>query len=171
MKKLPAIQNAYVVVRPYSSSAALGGTFEGARYHVWFDTETFKVDPTLYHNPPEGLKYGEEGYFRTRKHRIDSVFGKGMVEALFETMNREGLIGKARREQQEEDRKASEQNMAAGAAQRVKEAAPDLLAALRELRDAFTEWDESGHVIDVARLLEARNAAARAIAKAEGGAA
>jgi hypothetical protein len=48
---------------------------DGARYHAWIDRHTYTIEadpgykrrPTLYENPPQDVRVGMDGYFRTRK--------------------------------------------------------------------------------------------------------
>jgi hypothetical protein len=75
--------------------ACLGSTT--ARCHVWIDRHsytieadpTFKRQPTLYMNPPQGVRVGMDGYFRTRK--LDAR-KHGIVDTVLAHAKRAGLF-------------------------------------------------------------------------------
>jgi hypothetical protein len=67
-----------VKVSIYSDDATLfflSWEHDDARYHVWIDRHTYTIEsdpnykrrPTLYKNPPHGVRVGMDGYFRLRK--------------------------------------------------------------------------------------------------------
>lgn len=85
------------------------------RYHVWFDPNSrtlhtsvgfgkFHKEGTIYKNPL--VEPGQPGYFDTRKLDAASPKNQRILEFVFETINREGLIAKARvaAEQREKER-------------------------------------------------------------------
>ena len=86
---VPSITNVKVSI--YNDSATLfclSWEHDCAHYHVWVDRHTYMIEPdpaykrpTLYKNPPQNVRVGMDGYFRTRKidarkHGIvDTVLG------------------------------------------------------------------------------------------------
>jgi len=77
--------------------ACLSWKHDGARYHVWIDRHSYTIEadptfrrPTLYMNPPQGVRVGMDGYFPmrkldARKHGIvDTVLAHAKRAGLFE---------------------------------------------------------------------------------------
>lgn len=129
--------------------AALGWDCDGARFHVWFDPSDWTIQdsrssgsmrsfPTVYKNPPCGVKYKEAGHFTTR--RLDASKGpnaKMLADAKAYAIAHD-LIGKAI--QANADAKA--QNITEQHERRMidlcKEAGPKLLQALRDIQDVYS---------------------------------
>lgn len=70
---------------------------DGAHYHVWIDRHTYTIEPdpafnrrpTLYKNPPQNVRVGMDGYFRTRK--LDAR-KHGIVDTVLAHAKRAGLF-------------------------------------------------------------------------------
>jgi hypothetical protein len=70
---------------------------DGAHYHVWVDRHTYTIEPdpahnrrpTLYKNPPQGVRVGMDGYFRTRK--LDAR-KHGIVDTVLAHARRAGFF-------------------------------------------------------------------------------
>jgi hypothetical protein len=73
---------------------------DGARFHVWIDRHRYMIEPdptynrrpTLYKNPPQNVRVGMDGYFRTRK--LDAR-KHGIVDAVLAHAKRAGLFDAA----------------------------------------------------------------------------
>ena len=89
-----------VKVSIYNDSATLfclSWKHDCAHYHVWIDRHsytiaadpTFQRRPTLYVNPPQGVRVGMDGYFRTRK--LDAR-KHGIVDTVLAHAKRAGLF-------------------------------------------------------------------------------
>jgi hypothetical protein len=80
-----------------ATTVCLSWEHDGARCHVWIDRHsstieadpTFKRQPTLYMNPPQGVRVGMDGYFRTRK--LDAR-KHGIVDTVLDHVKRAGLF-------------------------------------------------------------------------------
>lgn len=96
--------------------ASAGWESGDARFHVWFDPVTRTVEPghafgksdarLIYKNST--ADHGQPGYFPTRKLDADSPGNVAILEHVFETINREGLIAKARAAKKEAARVEAE---------------------------------------------------------------
>jgi hypothetical protein len=89
-----------VKVSIYSDDATLfflSWEHDDARYHVWIDRHTYTIEsdpnykrrPTLYKNPPHGVRVGMDGYFRLRK--LDAR-KHGIVDTVLTYAKRAGLF-------------------------------------------------------------------------------
>ena len=96
---VPSITNVKVsIYNDTATTLCLSWEHDCARYHVWIDRQSYTIEadptfqrrPTLYVNPPQGVRVGMDGYFRTRKldarkHGIvDTVLGHAKRAGLFE---------------------------------------------------------------------------------------
>lgn len=113
---------------------------DGARYHVWLD-EKHNVEivlkrrgldrgAVLYKNPPLHIKHGQEGYFGTR--RLDAAKHATLIIAITNYAEAAGLFTAAIEREQSKENKRLAEIAAENAAERVKEAGPQLLAACKE---------------------------------------
>jgi hypothetical protein len=80
-----------------ATTLCLSWEHDCARNHVWIDRHsytiaadpTFQRRPTLYVNPPQGVRVGMDGYFRTRK--LDAR-KHGIVDTVLVHAKRAGLF-------------------------------------------------------------------------------
>jgi hypothetical protein len=88
------------------------------RYHFWIDPESLQVwnaigykTPTLYKNPPLGVRQFQPEYFNTRKLDCSRGPSKLLVEAAMRVVREDGLLDKARQaaEQEVKDQVAAEE--------------------------------------------------------------
>jgi hypothetical protein len=107
---------------------AVGFEYEGARYHIWF--KNGRDGEVLYKNCPVALKRGDAGYYEPRKLDLSKPFGLAVlnwIEPHFGALT-------AQAKAQYDAGAAAEQ--AAGEevrrTERIRDAAPDLLAALED---------------------------------------
>jgi hypothetical protein len=113
-------------------SVSLACEFSDACYHVWLDGER-QPTATLYKNPPLSGK----GDFHTRRLRTDRLFGRRLVAEMLRRMLEDSLYEKAAAEfcakRDTKAREASERERQ----ERIRNAAPDLFAALKRCRAAL----------------------------------
>lgn len=124
-----------IEVDVHSDRLAVCCEFEGARFHVWTDFDLRPHDATVFKNPPKGAEQGKD--FSTR--RLDSRKGQGKV--VFDAM----MAAAPALLPQALERKAAVASAARAKRERlhaehlVREAAPDLLAALESLTAAYQQ--------------------------------
>lgn len=134
------LHSAYITERWAASWDVVG---EG-RYHVWFDAKTRQIEtdwrgpgrgklPILYKNPPAGVKPGHPGYFPTRKLDASSPGNEATIKLVFEVIDRDGLIEKARIAYREREEKRHKEQREAAREYREREAGPKMAAILRRL--------------------------------------
>ena len=155
----------------HKDRASAHWTLDGARFHVWFDIATLTVEgarshglnakPTLYKNPIPPEDWDTRRLDASKPHHAE------VIRQVFARVIERGLIGAAIAAAEEEERKLDAEAEEARNQERIKEAAPDLLAALEGLRKQLR-----GHVrMDVKKhysLMVADVAADKAIRKARG---
>lgn len=157
MKPL-GIKNVSINISEYADEAAVGGVYGDSRYHFWTNRTLTNHKPILYRNPAPGVPH-----FRTRKGRINSGLGARIVAELLAIVERDGLLEKERAAITAAAEVKARERAEYERIERAKEAGPELLAALQRLvaLEPFRDDDDR-------ELIEARNAARTAIAKAEG---
>ncbi len=145
------------------------------QFHVWFanfadmKSRSLTRADTLYKNPPKGVEYGDKGHFRTRHlNPTAKTHEKAVSEA-----RKLALLNHSHDKAIAEEAKEAECDHR-GVVRRIRDAAPDLLAALErshqyvwlQLRDARDDKRLSPGTIKTAeRDLEMVEAA---IARAKG---
>lgn len=140
MAKAKEITDVGVGGSEHSSTYWLGCVYDGARYHVWINKATHQPDETtLYKNPPLGVEKGDPGHYWTRKLDLNGATGRMLLPAMLAARDAQGLVQKWRDElavkAAEELRVAEE----ARKAERIEAAAPDLYAALEQIKRLGTE--------------------------------
>lgn len=127
--------------------------YDGARYHVWLDRKTRQVAPTLYKNPPRDLESRDDGYFKTRKLRVDSVTGTWMVASMMQRAELSGMFAAA--EQRVADDMQADQVKYAELAKvvKVREAAPDMAVVLLAIHRWYEDAGYNGNGPSGAALL------------------
>ena len=107
------------------------------RYHVWTNDKLKPSElPTrrvIYKNPHPKLDSRDQRYFSTRKLRLDVPKNMVMFETARAVAQQCGLVEEFFRAGEENDAARLEEYKAAAALQRVKDAAPELLAALKDV--------------------------------------
>lgn len=139
-----------------------------ARYHVWiyhFPEREPTVSNTIFKNPPTGIGRRDHGYFHTRKLDLNAKSYAAIKEHLckpeFLAEVKQACIAYAAAEKAKQEQEAA----AFRAAKALREAAPDLLSALKKCEHQICVLlngrsdNESVIVVGIAR---------DAIAKAEG---
>lgn len=83
--------------------AAISWVYGDFRYHVWVNPKTYAAsDGILYKNPPLGIRYGEKGYFDTRKLKTSVKANGDMVRAILDYARENDLIAKTHQAEVEE---------------------------------------------------------------------
>lgn len=95
---MKGISNIHVTVSLLGTSAAACWNEGDARFHVWFDPKTRAPSVAggrtlIYKNPL--CERGQPGFFDTRKLRAESPRNQAILEHVFETINRDGLVAAA----------------------------------------------------------------------------
>lgn len=67
--------------QPEHISACLAFEFNGARYHVWRNTNG-TLEDTLYKNPPASIRSGDLGYYETRRISLSNSYRSAQLVAL-----------------------------------------------------------------------------------------
>lgn len=149
-------------------SMALHWEADGARYHVWVNSNLHgSVSGTIYKNAPLHLKRGDPGHFDARRLNIQVPKNRTMFETAKAVAIQCDMVAKLRADVARQEAETAKKNAEAAALRRVKEAGPELLAALTALRDdvAKLQWGQPypgrNHAV--------MDAADAAIARAEGG--
>jgi hypothetical protein len=119
-----------------NSKAAACFEMDGARFHVWFNTDILEREHILYKNPPQGTGSRDPGYFATRRLDATNRANKVLVDGVFQEIKERGLIEAAKEAQAAEQAKIKEANEAAYRRRLKKEAGPELYEALKELLEA-----------------------------------
>lgn len=88
--------------------------FDGARFHVWLDPNTGKVEEgcALYKNPPLDVDRRGPGWFDTRLLDPFNKTNAPLVAELMAAIERDDLISKARAERIEREAEAKRQEAA-----------------------------------------------------------
>ena len=134
------VQNVKVDASKHGYKWSASCECDGARYHFWF-------------NP----------YFPTR--HLDARAAAAIVKAMWAAIDADGLIEKASQAKADEERREEEAKQAEIPAERVRGAAPDLLAALKALLIQALQSDVASPANEWGR--EALAMATAAVAKAE----
>jgi len=161
----PPITNVHVDCLSTIGRAALGWEYGGARYHVWIDTgeQPAKWAPDkVYKNPPLGIKSGDPGNFHTRRLNPRAGANAAMLSEAVRQVIEWGLVVQAKVAEQAKEEQAHAAALAAEAAERVRDAAHDLLAVVRMVADLYQPGKT--HTLDAVQ-----EAARAAIASAEAG--
>lgn len=114
-------------VRAHDGRFSVSCDFGGARFHVWTDAELKPESDTVCKNPPEGVPYHGEGYFRTRLLTRTKGQGKIAFEAMMKVAPTLRAAAIEAREAEQRSRDAERQAALHDAS--VRNAAHDLLAA------------------------------------------
>ncbi len=147
--------------------AELGWEKDGARFHVWIKTDTLTDTGILYKNPPNDIEFRGPEYFDTRHLDPTAKANAATVEFAKQYARDHDLVNKARADlQAEKNREAADLAEAARIAT-IKEAGPDLLAALQDcvadLENWKTDHEEPGEpFIATEKALEKARAAIKA---------
>lgn len=158
---------------------------DGNRYHAWFVRDRAKHNtivnpfefecatgcsfPSVYKNPPAGIKPGMPGYFRTRFLNVAQPKNQTIINAILETVDWPAARQKRIDEVQANRRKAAQERGEQEAATRLREAGPDLLAAARSvMAHRYCITDSAGRDETNASIAHALDRLSAAIGKAEG---
>jgi hypothetical protein len=147
-------------------SIAIGFTYEGLRYHTWLNqAQQLVEDGALYKNPPRGVERNSPHWFETRTQYLSSAFGRAVRQWL--TPQLPALIAQAQAAIDAADADAQLRQQQIAAAERLRNAAPALLDALRlMLTDYRSEGCPDPKCGVCARSRAAEAAAHGALAKA-----
>lgn len=135
---------------PCKPSFAVGFDYDGARYHIWF--RGFKPqDSTLFKNPPLGAMRGGANHFDTRRLDLAKPFGAAALSWILPQIGR--LSDEARNAHEAECAERVAQQGARHSEQKIRDAAPALLAVVagyservQAVLDAWTSGDLAGAV-------------------------
>lgn len=126
-----------------SKKAAASWELDGARYHVWFDLKTKEIaaDFRIGRNASEGTVYknplmedrNHPDFFNTRK--LDVSAHVGIIGQVFKEIEAKGLIAKALAAEEEKERQRQAESKEYRRQEKIKEAAPKLLALVKRWRD------------------------------------
>jgi len=113
---------------------------KGARYHIW-ENDKKKI---IYKNPPNDIKYGDVGYFRTGKLNSTAKANAPMLAEARRIAVEQGLYEKAADDLRKKKEDEENQRLASIALQQKKEAAEEMYEALMDfpmlLAPATTAW-------------------------------
>lgn len=112
-------------------TVGLGCRFEDARYHIWMHPVTLDPGEILYKNALVARDH--QNYFNTRRLKTSSQFSQGLIAAMLEVYKRENLLSKLEAKEIQDEVKRKAENEAVIRGERIKEAAPELLAALKAI--------------------------------------
>jgi hypothetical protein len=117
---------------------AIGFDYDGARYHIWFCAG--KDEEILYKNSPVTARRGDANYFDTRKLDLSKSFGLAVLDWIQPRFA--ALTAEARDKYAREVSAVRLKQAVANRAAKVRDAAPDLLAALRTCVDMLLQLQE-----------------------------
>lgn len=128
-----------VVVRMASdydegTRASASWVVEPDRFHIWFDVEKNAIEPAILGGQPVIYKNPvESGRYRTRYLDASAQEHVETIREVFATIEREGLVAKAKAERDERERVRRAKVAAERREQRIKEAGLQLAEAVRAL--------------------------------------
>jgi hypothetical protein len=142
--KTPHLTNVQCTMQHGAKVMLVSFAHANARYHVWIDPDSLDVQkgagcktPSLYKNPPLGVKQFQPEYFYTRKLDCSRGPSKLLVDAAMRVVREDGLVDKARQaaEQDAKDQVAAEEEWQINerADKRVRDAAYEMLATLTQI--------------------------------------
>lgn len=135
---------------------------DGARFHVWFKPEDFKLaqcgwyaggDGWIYKNPPLGTKTADVGYFHTRQLDPHKPRNVEILTHVFNVIRERGLVAAA--EQAKLDKRAAEEraNLESQRQSAIRAAGPAMLQLCREIVYGDGTSESHQKAIDLARAL------------------
>lgn len=145
--KTPDLEN--IEVRQHGATSFVAGfDMDGARFHLWIDGVTLQHTGTLYKNPPLRVERGTPGHFEPKSLNPAAKAHAPVVAELFATIERDGLIAKARAAAVAEKAAEAEQERLAEIAELKCSAGVELYASLFELVNspnakANAMWDRA----------------------------
>lgn len=143
---------------------AAGFNLDGARYHVWFHPDTKRIpDGTLYKNCALGLSTDDPGYFHTRRLDVSSKASADLVAKMFETIDRDNLIHKAKADRVAKETREAAQRREVDISYAKSLAGDELYEALQRMLARYTVTTPDGYEDPGGDIGFAR----RAIAKAD----
>lgn len=124
----------------YSVSCEYGD----ARYHIWINSRTGKIEsalgrgpaPCLYKRPLAGITPHAPGYYNTRQLRADSQFGAQLIGEMLAFAKANDLVTKAQDKLKAKEEADKEASRLWRRNNQIKEAAPELFDALKAFVDA-----------------------------------
>ena len=123
---------------PYDKRASASWEEDGARFHVWFDVGTKEIlreygtnKKIIYKNPPHCIAHNSTGDFKTRYLDGDKTRNADTLRHVFAVIERDGLIAKGIAIAEEKERQRQAQSAEAERQERIRDAAPKLVEALR----------------------------------------
>lgn len=167
MKTISNVKVINLVEHQLPGRAAIGWDFNGARFHIWVQTEPLELrEPVLFKNPPLSMGFHKPGYFETRKLDVTKRNNNAMIMEAFRLVKEQGLIEKARAAFVEAEAIRRNEYTEALRRMKIKDAALELHAAL-ELA-LFTMGSAGANCNTKHYLREAWATARKALAKARG---
>lgn len=131
--------HSFTLTAIHAARAAVACEMNGHRYHVWISlhptaSSIESAELAVYKNCAKGLVRGDTGWFATRT--LDGSLGQGRVvrEALL--LAAPDLVTAARAEEQEAKRARAATQAEHERMHKVRDAAPELLAKLRDALEA-----------------------------------
>lgn len=115
-----------------TTTAAIGCEYDGARWHAWIHPVTLACDGPLYKNPPLGTKPHDPGYFKTRHLDREANANKWLFDLMI--AHAPAAIEAARKVEAEKIAAEEAARNADAAAERVRAAAPKMLAVLQHIK-------------------------------------
>lgn len=113
------------------SHYSVGFNYDGARYHLWFTNG--KDEEILYKNPPLGMDVHHPDHYQPRKLALSAAFGLSVLAWLEPQLPALKAQAKAEFDEKQTYEQAAANKRASDA--RIANAAPDMLAALLDVRD------------------------------------
>jgi hypothetical protein len=142
---------------PHGDRVSVGWVIDGLRYHVWMNVKTKQIDSdrhfdggTIYKNPPLDVERNTPGHFNTRY--LAAKKNAATLAYVLAVVERDGLIQQAIDEYNAEEAKKLAEYAAAAKIERIKEAGPELLEALRKIAGLM----ESGMLVNHPQLCAER---------------
>jgi hypothetical protein len=128
------ITNVHICGGRSGDRVALACEMDGARYHVWIGIDDHAVENgILYKNPPLTAKRHDLEYFGTRRLNIGSYTSRRIVAEMLRVLKAEKLMDDFYVRERAKEAADEAERLALIAAERVREAAPVMLAALDEI--------------------------------------
>jgi hypothetical protein len=143
----------------------------GSQYHFWTNVDncgreyTAQRDEVLYKNPPTGTKSDDPVYHHARKLTMTGSRNAQMLAAAMEAVNNGAMFQQMILDEEQRRKEQKTEARDAKREYRIKEAGPELLAALQRLMTATEKVPRADRVDTV--IGKARREASVLIAKVQ----
>jgi hypothetical protein len=131
----------------YSDQYSLSCHCEGARYHIWVDRQTHKMEersiarkgPVLFKNSL--ADHGQEGYYKTRCLDPTATFGSELIARMYAQANGNNLWDKADKDMRDREAEGMRQHRDAMRTKNIKEAGPEMFKVLEAIAEFWATND------------------------------